>query len=116
MSNVRLYFDEDTEEEAVVHGLRVRGADILTTLEAERCGTSDEKQLEFATEQGRTIYTFNVGHFAALHADCLARGIEHRGIVVIPDQRLSIGEKVRRLARLVASVSAAEMFNRMEFL
>lgn len=35
--------------------------------------------------------------------------------IVIPDQRYSIGEKVRRLAALLSSVSAEEMVNRMEY-
>ena len=37
-------------------------------------------------------------------------------IVVIPDQRCSIGEKIRRLAVLVNDLTAEEMIDRMEFL
>ncbi len=35
---------------------------------------------------------------------------------VFPDQRCSIGEKIRRLARFLRSVTAEEMVNRMEYL
>ncbi|MGO8753012.1 MAG: hypothetical protein ACLQNE_44285 [Thermoguttaceae bacterium] len=38
MSEVRLYFDEDAGENAVVQGIRARGFDILTTIEAHHCG------------------------------------------------------------------------------
>ena len=37
MSEVRLYLDEDAEENAVVEGLRARGVDLLTTFEAGQC-------------------------------------------------------------------------------
>jgi hypothetical protein len=41
---------------------------------------------------------------------------DHLGIIVIPDQRCSIGEKVRRLAALLSRVSAEEMVNCMKYL
>jgi hypothetical protein len=116
MSEVRLYIDEDAGETAVVRGLRARGIDVLTTIEAQRCGTTDGDQLAFATRQGRSIYTFNVGDFARLHRECLSRGVNHSGIIVLPDQRYSVGEKIRRLARFISGVTAEEMDNRMEYL
>ena len=45
MSEVRLYVDEDAGENAVVQGLRARGFDVLTTIEAHRCGATDQDQL-----------------------------------------------------------------------
>jgi hypothetical protein len=116
MSELRLYVDEDAGENAVVHGLRARGVDVLTTVEANRCGTADADQLAFAVQQGRSIYTFNVGDFALLHREHLQQGIDHGGIIVVPDQRCSIGEKIRRLAGFLCRVTAEEMINRMEYL
>ena len=116
MSEVRLYIDEDAGEHAVMKGLRARNVDILTTIEAGRLGTTDAEQLAFAIENGRTIYTFNVGDFARLHREHLKQGIDHRGIIVVPDQRNSVGEKIRRLAGFISSASAEEMINRMEYL
>lgn len=116
MSVLRLYADEDASEHAVIQGLRARGVDITTTAEAARLGTTDEEQLAFAVQQSRAVFTFNVGDFARLHGLYLQRGDDHCGIVVIPDQRYAIGEKIRRVAGLVASVSAEEMMNRMEYL
>ncbi|MBW3600540.1 MAG: DUF5615 family PIN-like protein [Planctomycetes bacterium] len=101
MSDVRLYVDEDAAEHAVVHGLRARGIDVVTTPGIGHCGASDEDQLAFAAAQDRAIYTFNVGDFARLHQEFLQRGIEHSGIIVIPDQRYAVGEKIRRLAQLI---------------
>lgn len=116
MSVVRLYVDEDACEHAVVNGLRARGVDLQTVLEAGQSGTSDPEQLEFAVSQRRTIYTFNVTDFARLHQEWLQHGRDHCGIVVIPDQRYSIGEKIRRIAGLVAMFTAEEMVNRMQYL
>jgi hypothetical protein len=116
MNDVRLYCDEDAGETAVVRGLRARGLDVLTTIDAQRRGATDRDQLAFATQQGRTIYTFNVRDFARLHREYLLQGIDHGGIIVLPDQRYSIGEKIRRLARFIGIVTAAEMVNRMEYL
>ena len=116
MSEVGLYIDEDAEENAVMQGLRARGADLLTTSEAERCGTADREQLAFAVAQGRAIYTFNVGDFAKLHRHYLRNSNDHFGIIVIPDQRYTIGEKIRRVAGLISRFTAEEMINRMEYL
>ncbi len=116
MSEGRLYVDEDAGENAVVQGLRARGVDVLTTVEANRCGSTDQDQLAFAVQQGRSIYTFNVGDFARLHREYLQQGIGHTGIVVVPDQRCSIGEKIRRLAGFISRITAEEMVNRMEYL
>jgi hypothetical protein len=116
MSEVRLYVDEEAGENAVVRGVRARGFDVLTTIDANRCGATDRHQLAFAVEQGRAIYTFNVGDFARLHREYLLQGIDHTGIIVLPDQRCSIGERIRRLAGFLSRVTAEEMVNRTEYL
>ncbi len=116
MSQVRLYVDEDAEEHAVVQGLRARGVDLLTTSEANRVGATDAEQLAFAVQLRRTLYSFNVGDFARLHRESLRQGIRHFGIVVIPDQRYSVGDKIRRLAALASRRTAEQMTDRMEFL
>ena len=116
MSRIRLYVDEDAAEHAVVEGLRQAGVDTLTVLEAGRGEETDEAQLEFAAREGRSIYTFNVGHFCRLHGEFLLAGRVHAGIIVIPRQRYSVGEKIRRLVFLVEAVTAEEMRNRLEYL
>jgi hypothetical protein len=116
MSEVRLYVDEDSCELAVMHGLRARGIDLLTAMDAEMLATGDTEQLDFATQMGRAIYALNVKDFAKLHRDYLLAGKEHSGIIAIPEQRYSVGEKIRRLAELLSTVSAEEMRNQMEYL
>ena len=116
MSELLLYVDEDAGENAVIEGLRARNIDVLTTIEAGRLGSNDPSQLEFASLIGRSIYTFNISDFARLHNDYLRQNKTHAGIIVIPDQRYSIGEKVRYLTSFISSTSAEAMVNRLEFL
>ncbi|MHB8973293.1 MAG: DUF5615 family PIN-like protein [Pirellulaceae bacterium] len=92
MSSVRLHVDEYAGETAVIAALRAWGVDQLTTLEAGRLGSSDADQLVYATQQGRAIYTLNASDFARLHREVLQAGGSHAGIVVIPEQRYSVGE------------------------
>jgi hypothetical protein len=116
MSELQLYVDEDSCELAVMHALRARGFDLLTAMDAGKLATTDAEQLDFATQMGRAIYTLNVGDFARLHRDYLLAGKEHSGIIAIPEQRYSVGEKIRRLAKLLSTVPAEDMRNQMEYL
>lgn len=97
-------------------GLRLRGHDVLTTLDAVMTGVDDETQLAFAVQQGRAIYTFNVGDYLRLHAAYLSEGKEHAGIIVVSRRQLSIGEQLKRLSHLLNTKTADEMRNAVEFL
>jgi hypothetical protein len=46
----------------------------------------------------------------------LAHRRDHSGILIIPRQRYSVGEKIRRLMQLIDATSAEEMRNWLEFL
>jgi hypothetical protein len=55
-----LYLDEDTMARSLIAGLRARGADVQTVIDAGLRGKDDTIQLQWAASQGRAIYTFNV--------------------------------------------------------
>lgn len=93
-----------------------RSFEVLTVQEAGMKGRDDPAQLEYAIQQGRVIYTFNVGHFCRLHTEYLGQGKNHAGIIVVPRQKYSIGEQLRKLASFISSTSAEEMENRLHFL
>ena len=116
MSSIRLYFDADSMERAVVSGLQAREIDATTALEAGRSDSSDEDQLQFAHSQGRVLFSFNVSDFQRLHTQFLSRGESHSGIVLAPQQRYSIGERIRRILALIAVKSAEEMQDCVEYL
>lgn len=103
-------------DRAVLVGLRARGVDVVTALEAGIAQRPDEEQLEFAASQGRVLFTFNVAHFCRIHAEFLSRGKSHAGIIVSPQQRYSVGQRVRRLLKLIAAKTAEDMHNQLEYL
>ena len=53
MSAIRLYFDADSMQRALIGALRVRGVDATTALEAGMAARADEEQLEFARPAAR---------------------------------------------------------------
>ena len=106
---LRLYLDEDAMRHSLVYALRARGIDVLTALEAGMIECDDRTHLEYATEQGRVLCTFNVGDFYRLHREYVALGRRHTGIILMQQQSYSVGKVLRRLLRLIASKSADEM-------
>lgn len=101
---------------ALVRGLRARGIDVATALEANMIERSDESHLTFAADANRTLYSFNVGDFYRPHAKFLAEKREHAGLTLSRQQQYTVGEQLRRLLRLTATIPAEEMKNRVEFL
>ena len=116
MSHIRLYLDEDAGQHGLVAALRLRGVEVTRAQDEHLIEASDEKQLRWCDQQRRVLYTFNIRHFYALHADWMNAGQRHAGIILALQQQYSIGEQMRRLLRLVSTVSAEEMRNRVEFL
>jgi hypothetical protein len=79
------------------------------------CGRLDLDQLRWAADQGRPLYSFNVGDFYALHTAFLTAGESHAGIIVA-QQRSSIGDQLRGVLKLIAAKSAEDMLNQIVFL
>lgn len=78
MSKIRYYTDEHVAR-AVIHGLRQRGVDVLTTPEANQLHASDKEHLRYALVERRVIFTQD-DDFLKL----AALGEEHSGIVYAP--------------------------------
>lgn len=97
---LRLYMDKDSVSDAVVTALRRQGIDVVTTSDAGNDRLPDTDQLEFATANGRAIYTANVRDFAPLHARWIESGKSHAGIIVRYHQRTPIGQQLRGLMRI----------------
>ena len=113
---IKLYLDEDAMDKDLVDALRLRGVDVLTALEADMIARPDTDHLTFAASEKRVLYSYNVGDFAALHNKFISSGTHHAGIIVARQQHLSLGEQMRRLLRVVASRTAKEMQDCIEFL
>ena len=65
---------------------------------------------------GRALYTFNVADYCVIHQRWISRSLAHAGIILAPQQRYSTGEEIRRLTRLIGTLTAEEFQNRIEFL
>jgi hypothetical protein len=113
MSAIRFFTDEDVYG-AVAPALRREGIDAVSTPEARGGGESDESQLDWASRENRALFTFNVGHFANLHAMRMAEGRHHAGVAV--SSQRPIGDVIRRLVHLASALDAESMRDRLEFL
>lgn len=113
MTAPRFFTDEDIYA-AIAPALRKAGLDAVSTPEASRLGESDESQLAWSASEGRVLVTFNVAHFAALHAAWIQQGRHHAGVVV-SNQR-PIGDILRRLMNLANTLDADMMQDRLEYL
>jgi len=115
MSQIHLYLDEDTMDSDLLRALRLRNVDVLSVGEAKMLSCNDEEQLKWASDNQRIIYSFNVRDFYRIHSNIVEKGQQHAGII-LGFQSYSIGEQMRRLLRIIASKSAEEMKNQLEFL
>jgi len=108
---VILYHLDEHVPRAIADGLRRRGIDASTTVEAGLRSATDEAHLAYARAQGRVMVTCD-RDFLVL----ASRGQSHAGIVYYPYGRYPVGEVIRRLVRLWEQHSAEDMLNRVEFL
>jgi hypothetical protein len=111
-----LYVDEDAMDGDLVRGLRSRGIDVVTAADCGMIRRGDEEHLSLATVQGRALYSFNVADFHEIHTEWIETGREHAGIILAQQKRYSTGEQIRRLLRLMGSLTGEAMRNREEFL
>lgn len=115
MSQIRLYIDEDSMNQALVRALRARSIDVVTVNDTDTAGQLDEEQLRLATEQGRVLYSHNIADFCQLHAKFMETAKEHGGIALL-SQEYAVGEQLKALSGLISDKSEKEMKNQLEFL
>lgn len=101
---------------SITRALRDSEIDVVSAHEARRDGLSDDEHLQFASAEGRVIYTANVGECTRLNRNWLQVGLHHAGIIVLTDQLLPVGRHIQALRKLVATLSAEAMADRVEFL
>ena len=110
MAEIRYHLDEHIHA-AVAVGLRRRGIDVTTTVEAGLMHASDPEQLAFALAQQRVLVTRD-RHFLVL----ASQGSAHAGIAFARKGRGAIGHMVLSLAHLHRTQSAENMTGRVEYL
>jgi len=107
---IRFQLDEHVST-SIAAGLRRRGVDVTTTVEAGLLGADDAAQLAFAVPHGHVMVTHDAD-FLRLHAE----GTVHAGIAYCFAGALTAGELLRMLVLIFDLLSVEEMQNRIEFL
>lgn len=113
---IRLYLDEDAMSRSLSREFRARGINVSTAGDEAMLGQTDEAQLEFAREQRRVIYTYNVGDFYRLHTEYVMQGKTHAGMLLAHQRRFDLGEQIKRTLKLIATLALEDMQNRAEYL
>jgi predicted nuclease of predicted toxin-antitoxin system len=109
MARIRYYADEHVPK-AVVRGLRQRGVDVVTVVEAGTLGATDIQHLRLANREGRTIFTQDADFLRLA-----AQGEPHAGIVYAP-QHTPVSTVIRGLMLIHSLLDADEITGRIEFL
>jgi predicted nuclease of predicted toxin-antitoxin system len=110
---IELYLDEDVSV-LIADLLRSRGFVATTTQQAGNLGCADYQQLEYATEQRKTLLTHNRADFEVLVQKYFFAGRPHSGIVIAV-RRPPI-EIARRLLTVLNSVTSDEMENQIRYI
>jgi predicted nuclease of predicted toxin-antitoxin system len=109
-----VYTDEDVTIK-LARELRKRGYKAVTTQEAGQMEADDDSQLAYAATHDYAILTYNQGDFCQLHIEYCLADKKHAGII-IASRKVGLGEILRRLLRLLDSVTAEEMRGQIKFL
>jgi predicted nuclease of predicted toxin-antitoxin system len=107
---IRFHCDEHIDP-AIASGLRRRGIDVTTTVEAGLLGATDEQHLEFARTQQRLVITKDTD-FLRLST----RGEEHHGIGFCQQGARTVGQMLASLIHIYEELTSEEVKNRTIYL
>lgn len=107
---MRFHLDEHVAS-AIAAGLRRRGIDVTTTIDAGLLSAPDEDHLAFAKRERRVIVTHD--------ADFLRNAVRdstHFDVAFLPQAKRSFGEIIRHLVLMHDVLADDEMRGRVEYL
>ena len=110
---IEIYLDENVHV-LIAKIVQSHGFKALTTQDAGRKGTSDARQLEFASKEGYAILTHDRVDFEELAAEYFALGENHCGIVILADN--SPQEIARRMIVILNAFTADKMTNQIIYI
>lgn len=117
MSDVRLYvaiYADADFRGTVVAQIRLHGYDVVYAPELGHSHWKDEQHLVYAAADNRALLTHNAKDFEPLYRAGWEAGWKHSGIIVAP--QWETGELMRRLLKLLNTVTADEMINNYKHL
>ncbi len=103
MQSPKLHLNEHLSPR-LAEQLQKYGFDVTSTVGEGMIETDDDEQLAFAASNQRAIVSFNHKDFAVLHAQYLAEGKEHWGIILSTEESTHVLR--HRLLRLLNSLTA----------
>jgi uncharacterized protein (DUF433 family)/predicted nuclease of predicted toxin-antitoxin system len=106
---IRIYADESVNV-VIVESLKRRGVDVFSARDLGKLGLTDEEQLETAIQNKAVIFT----HDADFIKIALSR--THLGIIYVHQQKMTIGECIKRLKTIAETTTPEEMQNNIIFL
>ena len=106
---IKIYADESVSI-AIVEGLKRRGVNAFSAKDLGKLGLTDDEQLKVAIQNQAVIFTHD--------ADFLRMVFDkpHLGIIYVHQQKLTIGECIKRLRIIAQTKSAQETQNQIIFL
>ena len=113
---LKFYLDDDSADTALVKALQSRGFQVVKPEAAGLRGANDFDHLQYCSQRGFVLLSHNIGEFQRLHREFLSKGKHQSGIILMRQQTLGIGEKLRRLVRISNSRTAHDMKDNIEFL
>ena len=90
--------------------MKRRGVEAFSARDIGRLGLTDEEQIEVAAKKQAVIFTHDVDFLR------VAIQKQHQGIIYVHQQKLSLGECIKRLKAIAETKSPDEMRNRIIFL
>jgi uncharacterized protein with PIN domain len=106
---IAFHLDENVDF-AIAHGLRLRGIDVTTAVDAGLISAADPEHIAFALAEKRVVFTQDQDFLRHHQA-----GIGHAGIVYSQQGAHSIGEIVRYLHFLSDCLEPQDMRGQLEF-
>ena len=110
----KIYTNESVHV-GVAAGLKRRGVNAWSAHDSGNLGLTDEAQLAYAEQQQAAIFTHDTDFLQLAHA-WTSRHKTHWGIIYVHQDKLSVGECIRRLKEIADVFEPEELQNHIEFL
>ena len=111
---LKIYTDESVPV-AVVAGLQRRGVTAVSARDEDNLGLTDPQQLEYAVSRQMVIFTHDTDFLQLAHTYA-KQGRIHSGVIYVHQNKLTLGECIRRLKEIADLFDPTDFQNHVEFL
>jgi predicted nuclease of predicted toxin-antitoxin system len=113
--SARPYLDQNVNPQLAVD-LRRHGFAATFAREVGNERLTDEEHLQWASERGQVLISFDVKDFPVLANRWADEGRTHAGIILLTPPEFSYGKLFRRLLRLLDTLTGDDLVDRVEWL